>query len=298
MEKRIKPAITSPQYLVDTDVTFAQVDDWFGHTSMDLKLDIIYPENPGHPYPCIVWICGGGWKQMDKSAHLYYLSYLASKGFVVASLQYRTSNLARFPAQLEDIKAGIRFLKSRSKRYNIDTNKFGIMGESAGGHLAAMAGLTGKITEFDKGDHMEFSSAVQAVCTWYLPSKLDKVQSRDSEYSPETETEQEELEEFIYGQSSSESLLIGKNARLCRDLAAAASPVNYVTKEAPPFLIFHGTRDSIVPYSQSKLMYDLLQEKGINADFISVEGADHADLHFFQKETWDLIVEFFTGIFI
>ena len=78
MEKRITPAITSPQYLVDTDVTFAQVDDWFGHTSMDLKLDIIYPENPGHPYPCIVWICGGGWKQMDKSAHLYYLSYFVS----------------------------------------------------------------------------------------------------------------------------------------------------------------------------------------------------------------------------
>lgn len=293
MEKIIKPEIKSPQFLVDTDVTFAQVDNWFGHTSMDLKLDIIYPEKPRHLYPCIVWICGGGWKQMDKSAHLYYLAYLASKGFVVASLQYRTSNFAQFPAQLEDIKAGIRFLKAKSKRYNIDTTKFGIMGESAGGHLAAMAGLTGNNREFDKGDYLDFSSEVQAVCTWYLPSKLDDVPPPEFVYNPETDAKYGELKEFIYGQSSSESLLIGKNAQLCREQAVAASPVSYVTKEAPPFLIFHGTKDSIVPFSQSKLMYELLLEKNVPADFVIVDGADHADLHFFQKETWDLIVEFF-----
>ena len=101
----VKPA--APQYSVITNITFAQTDAWFGHTTQDLRMDLIYPEDTAHDYPCIVWICGGAWLSIDKSAHLAYLSELARAGFVVASVQYRTSNEAKFPAQLCDVKAAI-----------------------------------------------------------------------------------------------------------------------------------------------------------------------------------------------
>ena len=110
----VKPA--APQYSVITNITFAQTDAWFGHTTQDLRMDLIYPEDTAHDYPCIVWICGGAWLSIDKSAHLAYLSELARAGFVVASVQYRTSNEAKFPAQLCDVKAAIRYLRAHAAR--------------------------------------------------------------------------------------------------------------------------------------------------------------------------------------
>ena len=112
MRKKIEVTVKKPQFSVTTDVSFAQVDAWYGHTRMDLKMDIIYPEDDTRLYPCVVWVCGGAWMKMDKSAHLAYLSRLARKGFVVASVQYRTSNEEPFPAALEDVKAGIRYEKA------------------------------------------------------------------------------------------------------------------------------------------------------------------------------------------
>ena len=91
MKKTLKPETTKPQYVVTTDITYAQVDSWFGHCRRDLKLDLIYPEDgEGKTYPCIVWICGGAWQRMDKAAHLAYLGTLAQEGFVVASVEYRS----------------------------------------------------------------------------------------------------------------------------------------------------------------------------------------------------------------
>ena len=102
-EENIKPETTKPQYVVTTDITYAQVDSWFGHCRRDLKLDLIYPEDgEGKTYPCIVWICGGAWQRMDKAAHLAYLGTLAQEGFVVASVEYRTSNEGTHPMQLCD----------------------------------------------------------------------------------------------------------------------------------------------------------------------------------------------------
>ena len=120
MKKILKPETTKPQYVVTTDITYAQVDSWFGHCRRDLKLDLIYPEDgEGKTYPCIVWICGGAWQRMDKAAHLAYLGTLAQEGFVVASVEYRTSNEGTHPMQLCDIKAAIRYLRAYAKRYRI-----------------------------------------------------------------------------------------------------------------------------------------------------------------------------------
>lgn len=112
MKEKLKINVTKPQYVQVSDITYAQVDSWYDHCRRDLKLDLIYPEDMSDKrYPCIVWICGGGWMRMDKSAHLSYLSTLAHQGFVVCSVEYRTSNEGCYPMQIEDVKAAIRYLR-------------------------------------------------------------------------------------------------------------------------------------------------------------------------------------------
>lgn len=265
-----------PQYSVVSGVTFAQVDAWFGHTVRDLKMDIIYPEDKARTYPCIVWICGGAWRLMDRSVHLAYLSEVARSGFVVASVEYRTSNEAIYPAQLTDVKAAIRYLHANSERYSIDNERFGVMGESAGGYLAAMAALVDD-PAYDVGEYKEYSSKVQAACPWYPPTDV-------SAFPYETAAD---------AAASMESLLLGKNVMLNKEEAIGICPVTYVTKDAPPFMIIHGTEDHTVPFAQGELLHDRLEEAGCDVSLIAIEGADHADMQFFQKETWRRIIAFF-----
>lgn len=276
MKKVIDVKIENPKYTVVTDITFSQVDAWFAHSRRDLKMDLIYPEDRTKKYPCIVWVCGGGWLELAKSAHLAYLAQLARSGFVVASVEYRTSNEAVFPTQLEDVKSGIRYLKAHADRYSIAPNRVGIMGESAGGYLAAMAGLIDD-KKYDVGDYLEQSSKVYAVCPWYPPTDL-------SQFNYESE---------IQAQSSFESLMMGKNVFTHKDEAFKISPVSYVTKDAPPFLIIHGTNDSTVPFSQGEMLHDKLTEFDCDAQLIAINGAEHADISFYQDIIWDNIINFF-----
>ena len=271
MKKTLKPETTKPQYVVTTDITYAQVDSWFGHCRRDLKLDLIYPEDgEGKTYPCIVWICGGAWQRMDKAAHLAYLGTLAQEGFVVASVEYRTSNEGTHPMQLCDIKAAIRYLRAYAKRYRINSEKFGVMGESAGGYLTCMAKL-------DTGEYLEYSSQVQAACPWYPPT--------DASHFPYDDVEKAAM--------SSESLLMGFNVMTHPQEAYENSPVSKVTPDAPPFLLIHGTKDSTVPFSQSEELYDALEAAGCDVTLLALDGAEHADLMFFQDEVWQQIIAFF-----
>lgn len=276
MKKVIDVKIENPQYCVVTNITFSQVDSWFGHTRKDLKLDLIYPEDKTKKYPCVVWVCGGGWLSIDKSAHLAYLSQLARSGFVVASVEYRTSNEAVFPTQLQDVKSGIRYLKAHADRYSIDTKRIGVMGESAGGYLASMAGLVND-KKYDVGDYLEQSSKVYAVCPWYPPTDLSKFPFKSE----------------LQAQASFESLMMGKNIFTHKDEAFKISPVSYVTKDAPPFLIIHGTGDSTVPFSQSEILHDKLTEFDCDATLIAINGAEHADINFYQDIILDKIIKFF-----
>ncbi|MGI6019643.1 MAG: alpha/beta hydrolase fold domain-containing protein [Marvinbryantia sp.] len=275
MKKTIQIQEREPQYIVSTGVAFAQVDAWFGHNVQNLYMDIVYTEGQSKR-PCIIWICGGAWQQMNRSAHLVYLCELARQGFVVASVQYRTSNEVRFPAQLEDIKAAVRYLRAHANRYGIDCEKFGVMGESAGGHLTALTALTGEKKEFDVGDYLEYSSAVQAAIPWYVPA--------DFETFPH---------DAATSAAAPESLLIGADTLTHKSLAEMASPVKYVTKDAPPMMLLHGTDDHTVPFTQGEELHDALEKAGAEVTLVAVEGADHADIHFFQKELWDMIAVFF-----
>ena len=274
MKKILKPETTKPQYVVTTDITYAQVDSWFGHCRRDLKLDLIYPEDgEGKTYPCIVWICGGAWQRMDKAAHLAYLGTLAQEGFVVASVEYRTSNEGTHPMQLCDIKAAIRYLRAYAKRYRINSEKFGVMGESAGGCMAALD----RDKKLDTGEYLEYSSQVQAACPWYPPT--------DASHFPYDDVEKAAM--------SSESLLMGFNVMTHPQEAYENSPVSKVTPDAPPFLLIHGTKDSTVPFSQSEELYDALEAAGCDVTLLALDGAEHADLMFFQDEVWQQIIAFF-----
>lgn len=276
MREKLNVKVEAPQYSMVAGATFAQVDAWFGHTRRDLKMDIIYPEDKTKRYPCVVWICGGAWLRLDRSAHLAYLSELARSGFVVASVEYRTSNEGNYPDQLTDVKAGIRYLKAHSERFCIDTERFGVMGESAGGYLAAMAALV-EDKSYDVGAFTEYSSKVQAACPWYPPSDVTAFPYP----SP------------VEAAASMESLLLGKNVALHREAAMQICPVTYVTKDAPPFLIIHGDNDHTVPFSQGELLHDKLEAAGADVKLLVLEGADHADMQFFQEEIWQRIIAFF-----
>ncbi|MDE6816000.1 MAG: alpha/beta hydrolase [Lachnospiraceae bacterium] len=276
MRETVRIEVTQPNWTACTGVTFSQVDGWFGHVRKDLKLDIIYPEDPGNLYPCIIWICGGAWLTMDKSAHLPYLAQLARSGFVVASVEYRTSNEAVFPAQLIDVKSAVRYLRAHAGRYRIDPERFGVMGESAGGHLTAMAALADD-PAFDVGEYLEYSSRVQAACPWYPPADVTSFP----------------YDSPVIAAASPESLMLGKNVMLNREEAMKACPVSYVTKDAPPFMILHGTDDHTVPFSQGEILHDRLEEAGCDVRLTAIEGADHADRQFFQEETWRRIRAFF-----
>ena len=277
MREKLNIKKTKPQYVAVTGITYAQVDSWFDHCRRDLKLDLIYPEDmTGKVYPCVVWICGGAWLRMDKSAHLAYLSKLADKGFVVASVEYRTSNEGAYPMPIQDVKAAIRYLRAHADRYRIDPQHIGAMGESAGGYLTCMAALD-QDKKLDTGEYLEYSSQVQAACPWYPPT--------DASHFPYDDVEKAAM--------SSESLLMGFNVMTHPQEAYENSPVSKVTPDAPPFLLIHGTKDSTVPFSQSEELYDALEAAGCDVTLLALDGAEHADLMFFQDEVWQQIIAFF-----
>jgi enterochelin esterase-like enzyme/dienelactone hydrolase len=183
-------------------------------------------------------------------------------GFAVASINYRFSQHAIFPAQIEDCKAAIRWLRANATTYNIDSSRIGVWGSSAGGHLAAMLGTTGDVKEFDVGEHRDLSSRVQAVCDWFGPTDFTQMSKFPSNIDHDAA-------------GSPESLLIGGPVQQNREKAARANPITYVTKDDAPFLIMHGDQDPLVPMNQSELLYDTLKKAGVDATFQSVKGAGH-----------------------
>ena len=259
-----------PIFYMDEEVTFAQADAWFGHVSRDIRMNIIYPQTDKRKYPCIVWICGGGWSQVNKGAHMPYLADLARRGFVVASVDYRLAHEAGFPGALVDIKAAIRYLRAHADRYSIDSEKFGAMGESAGGYLTAMIGVTCG-AEFEKGDYLDYSSGVQAACPWYMPC---------------------DIAGFVKGIEYRLPFFDG-NINGDENYRRFINPACYITPQSPPFLILHGDADETVPLSEGEMFYEALTAQGVYARMIVLEGEGHAGPQFFQRPLWEIIVEFF-----
>jgi acetyl esterase/lipase len=235
-----------------------------------LQLDLWIPHVPVPP-ALVVWIHGGAWlfgdrRYLPETLHPNQLfDESLAAGLAIASIDYRHSNEARFPAQLHDAKAAIRYLRAHSEELGIDAGRIGVWGESAGGHLAALVGLTGNRPELE-GDLgvVGPSSAVDVVVDWYGPSDLAAMQAK----SPPPEIAAMLPPELLFP----EGVLVEGVDEATR---VAASPVNNVGPDAPPFLLVHGTGDQVVPYAQSELLAQALTAAGVPVRLVPVEGADH-----------------------
>ena len=228
-----------------TDVTFSNVPCWYDASRRDLKMDLIVPKNrTAHPAcPTIVWICGGAYRVVNRSVWLPEMMRFARAGYVVASIEYRTSNEAIFPAQLIDVKSAVRFLRAHAKEFCVDPGRIYAMGESAGGTMASLLGVTGDQKELDQGDHLDQSSAVQGVVDYYGVVDLsDASAERDrmsAAVNPNNVVPYFTFEEFLgvgYGKKEAEK----------------ASAIRYISEITPPFMILHGTKDTVVPMAQSE----------------------------------------------
>ena len=225
------------------------------------KLDLYVPDT-GENLPLIIWIHGGAWRGGDK-AHYNPKEYLKD-GYAGASLNYRLSQHAIFPAQIEDVKAAVRWLRANAETYRLDPDRFAAWGSSAGGHLVAMLGTTGNVSEFEVGENLKVSSRVQAVVDYFGPTDFLQM---DAQRLPDG---------LVHNDPDSpESQLVGGPIQEHTDRVAKANPITYVSKDDSPFLIIHGDRDKLVPYQQSVLLKDALDAASVPVTFYRVEGGGH-----------------------
>jgi acetyl esterase/lipase len=245
--------------LTDEDVVYLP-DIVYGRPSdKDLMLDITMPRllgQVGQPLPVIVYLHGGGWEQGDKAKVLGKGSskFFAKNGFIAVSINYRLTHEAVFPAQIHDVKAAIRWIKSHAEQYHMDPAKIGIWGHSAGGHLASLAGVAKDVAGLEGDcDSSEVSSEVQAVITSAAPVDLLRMGGWHNDAD------------------SSEARLLGGPIQENIEAAKRASPITYVTADSPPFLIIHGDRDEIVPYEQAEILFQALP----SATLVRVKKGDH-----------------------
>jgi acetyl esterase/lipase len=225
------------------------------------KLDLYLPR-AGEKLPLIIRIHGGAWLAGSKESE-GPMDY-PREGFAVASINYRLSQHAVFPAQIQDCKAAVRYLRANAQKYNLDPNRFAVWGASAGGHLAALLGTTGDVNEFDVGENLSVSSRVQAVVDYFGPTDF-------------LQMEEHRLPNGMIHNTpdSPESKLIGGLIQDNPEKAAKANPITYVTKDDPPFLIVHGDMDPLVPHHQSELLEAALKKEGVPVSFYTVKGAGH-----------------------
>lgn len=242
------------------------------------KLDLYLPAKPVGPL--LVWIHGGGWRGGNK-ANPPGLA-MVSKGFAVASVEYRFSQHAIFPAQIEDCKAAIRWLRAHASEYGYDPKRIGVWGASAGGHLVALLGVTGHVKDFDVGENLDQSSAVQCVIDWFGPADFPA-------YDPELPTEMVKRE----NPNSVLAQLFGGVVSQKMELAKRASPVTWVTKDAAPMLIIQGTNDPLVPLDQSERLAKKLKEVGADVTLDVIEGGGHGGPQFVTPEKITMMAEFF-----
>ncbi len=263
-----------------TGVAFSNVPCWYGATRRDLKMDLIVPKvREGHKScPCIVWICGGAFLVVNRSVWMPEMLHFARNGYVVASIEYRTSNEAPFPAQLMDCKSAIRYLRAHAKEYCIDPDRIFVMGESAGGTMACLLGTTADHPEFEQGDWLDYSSAVQGVVDFYGVTKIEPLPHVTGGAVP------------YYAFDA----FIGED--FTAEMGKSASALEYVSPNTPPVLILHGTEDPLVSMDQSERFYARLQENGVRTDLLIVEGASHGDDLFYQRVMADRILDFLKSI--
>jgi acetyl esterase/lipase len=239
------------------------------------RLDLYLPEKAVGPLPLVVWVHGGGWQGGSKEG--CPAVPLAAKGYAVASINYRLSQHAVFPAQIEDCKAAIRWLRANAAKYHLDPDHVGVGGDSAGGHLVALLGTTGDVKELEgNGGNLDQSSRVQCVVDWFGPTDFVA-------WPPD-------FNKTVY---SFITALIGGPANENPEKARKASSITYVDKDAAPFLILHGDKDNVVPLAQSEDLAKALKKAGVEVTLHIVKGSGHGGPAFLSPENEKLMEDFF-----
>ncbi|MEN8117791.1 MAG: alpha/beta hydrolase [Bacteroidota bacterium] len=220
-----------------------------------LRIDIYQHQNINKPAPLLIFIHGGSWKGGNKDDYRRYLVDFAQQGYITATVSYRFSQQAKFPAAVNDVKCAVKWLKQNADEYMIDTEKIAVIGGSAGAHLAMMVGYSPDVPEFENecaGTGVD--SRVQAVVDIYGPADLTAKIAIESD--------------VVYK-------FLGKSYSEAPDLYIKASPINYLSKDDPPTLIFHGTIDKTVPVNQSDKLKAALDKEGIEAEYHRLKGWPH-----------------------
>ena len=220
------------------------------------KLDLYVPAGKG-PFPLILWVHGGAWEGGNKDGGIATLGML-ERGYAVASTNYRLTQHAKHPAQINDVKGAVKYLRANAEKYNLDPKHFGVAGASAGGHLVALLGTSQHLKELD-GDvgPKDTSCEVQCVLDFFGPSDLISFPLPMSD-NPITR--------FLGGTTGEK-----------KALALEASPITHVSKKAPPFLIVQGDADNVVPLKQSEILQEALKQAGADSRLIVVKGGGHGD---------------------
>jgi acetyl esterase/lipase len=249
---------------VTRDIEYARVGE------LSLKLDLYVPATSSPP-PVILWVHGGAWRSGSKTNSP--LLPLTEKGYALASVDYRLSPVAQFPAQAYDIKGAIRFLRAKHQEYGIAAERMAIAGGSAGGHLAALVGVSGgeKELEGDVGNHLDQSSAVQAIVDFYGPTDLTTILLQSTPHG-------------LSVRVPALQLLLGGQPEKNPALAALASPVAHVDAKDPPLLIFHGDRDPQVPINQSHELVGAYKKHNLPVTLEVVYGGGHGGKGFYTAE--------------
>jgi acetyl esterase/lipase len=264
--------------------------------SLDLSMDIQMPDAPKRR-PLVIYVTGGGFIQAPKEAALNLRTYVAEAGFVVASVEYRTvRNGANYRDGIADVKSAIRYLRANAVKYGIDAARIAVWGESAGGYLVAMVGVTNGNKTWDVGNDLDQSSDVQAVVDKFGASDLSKLaadfdpRARDADNAP--------------GNPIAQYIALAPGTRLLdtRIATTAANPLFYVSGADPPFLILQGSRDALISPSQTLILHNALIAAGGHSVRYVLDGAGHGDLSFLgdtesglpwsAKQTMDIIVDF------
>jgi acetyl esterase/lipase len=247
-----------------------------------LLADLFLPDDCAGPWPVIVWLHGGGWRFGDRRYAPDLSRRFASHGFAMASIDYRLTTNAIFPAAIEDVKSAVRWLRASADHYGLDGSHIGLWGSSAGGHLAALAATSGAgVFEDASSEHAGWSSATQAIVDGYGPIDFLQMDAhRDPDDRPSDDPESVELPRGTRSAhaDSFESLLVGEPIETCPERVRLANPIAYASPGLPPILILHGLSDTAVPAHQSEILFDALAARGANVTLCLEEGLGHGFL--------------------
>ncbi|MEO1619290.1 MAG: alpha/beta hydrolase [Planctomycetota bacterium] len=253
----------------------------------DLTMHVLSPKNRSEdPAPVFVWIHGGGWQGGRKESGIYSMVPFVRRGFVSVTIEYRLTGEASFPAQIEDCKCAIRYLRAHADKYLIDPDRIAVGGGSAGGHLAALVGTSGGVDELEgSGGWPEQSSNVQAVVDLYGPTDFELFVTAKGY-------------EMHNRDGSPESKLLGGGTVLeNKDGIRQVNPITYIDKDDPPFLIIHGSEDPTVPLNQSEALLESLEKANVDCKLHIIQGAKHGGPDFRTPKIRKMQVDFVSRLF-